>query len=278
MYTNWWWTFDRQIVNTSASITTGTIAATNGSTTVTFSSAPAVSVAGRKLFITSNSDDPAGFRIASHTAAATTATLDAAYTGTTVTASDFAIYHDEIDLAADTGEIKSILRAGRHGTLREIGPSAMDARKSTGVRVGPPENYCVRNFSTSGDPTTVRKLVVDPFPDTTIRLEIGYYQTLNTEVSGSTRFLLPDDNVDVLLHMTLADGYPIFLNDSIRGAQEGKKADAILTRLIAQQRRYDDAPAIQPAMAGYRGFYRSARRVSSATADLGSYFDRWDGR
>lgn len=272
----WWWLLDRQVVNTSDDVTTGTIAATNGSTAVTFSSAPTVSVAQRKLFIDGNTDDPnAAYRIASHTASATAATLDAAYTGTTVTASAFQVYHDEYDLASDTNRIVSILRAGYRKPLRPIGIAEMDALKAYDTATGPPHVYCLRNFDTSGDPTTQKQLVVHPYPDATYRLEISYVQALNTEVSGTTRFLIPDDYVDVLLHMTLADGYPIFLNDVVRGEVHRRKADGLLGRMIATQRTYDDAPVLQPATAGYRNFYRRKATVSAATADLGSYFDRW---
>lgn len=276
MFPRWTWATDRQIVNTSDDITTGTIAATNGSTTVTFSSAPTPSTAGRKLLIDGNVIDPgAVYRISAHTALSTSATLDAAYTGTTVTASAFQVYQDEYDLAADTDDVQSILRAGRGKALDRIGPAEMDGLKSWDTRTGPPEVFCLRNFDTSGDATTQRQLVVHPYPDATYRMEITYFQTLNTEVSGSTRFQIPDDALTLLVHLTLADGFAYLLNDLPRGQNEASKADALLTRLIAKERMHDDAPMLRPATAGYRGFYRRRGQVPTTTIDFGTYFDRW---
>lgn len=271
----WWWLIDRQIVNTTAPVDDGTIAATAGSTTITFSSAPTSSVAGRKIVITENTDDPVAYRIASHTANVTTATLDAAYTGTDVTTSDFVVHHDEYDLAADTNRVVRVKRPGAQRPLDEVDPDQMDTLRAT-ERTGPPEAWAIFNFDTSGDPTTQKQLCLWPYPDDTYRLEVDYVQSLNTEVSSTTRFLIPDDYVDVLLHATLADGYPIFLNDVQRGLYHQKKADAILGRMIATQRSYDPAPTIQPRDM-YRGFYSSARRITPANADLGQYFDRWPG-
>lgn len=58
----------------------GTVSLTKGSVNGSFSSAPSTSMAGRFLKIT---DRPEVFRIATHTAATTSFTLDAAYTDTT---------------------------------------------------------------------------------------------------------------------------------------------------------------------------------------------------
>jgi hypothetical protein len=272
----WWWLLDRQVVNTTAEVTTGTVAATNGSTSITFSDAPAASVAGAKIVVTGNTDDPAvAYRISAHTAAQTGATLDAAYTGTTVTESAFHVWTDEYSVAADTNRIVSILQGP--ATLREVGWREMDELKARdNARSGAPEFWSLRNFATSGDPTTQRRLVLHPYPDQSYRLEATYVQSLNTEVSSTTRFLIPDDYVDVLLHATLADGYPIFLNDTQRGLYHRQKADALLGRMIATQRTYEDAPAIQPAVAGYRSFYRRTSRMTPANVSLGqSAFARW---
>jgi hypothetical protein len=270
----WWWLEDRQIVNTVAELTTGTVAATNGSTTITFSDAPAATQAQKKILIDGDGQT-ALYRISTHTAGQASATLDAAYTGTTVTAAAFHVWKDEYDVAADTNRILSILRSGTSVPMRQVSGAEMDRLKMNDASEGPPRVYCLRNFDTSGDPTTQRQLVVHPFPDDTYRLEIAYIQSLNTEVSGSTRFLIPDDYVDILLHATLADGYPIFLNDTARGQVHRQRADALLARMIATQRTYDPAPTIQPAAGMYRGFYSRARRVTTSNADLGSYFDRW---
>lgn len=73
---NWDFMLAHEIVQTVVDITTGTVSVSAGGTTVTFSSAPAVSVTD--WFIKFSSSDN-WYRISDHTAASTTATLTQAY-------------------------------------------------------------------------------------------------------------------------------------------------------------------------------------------------------
>ncbi len=96
------WTWSRKsppgVFNTSAYVTTGTVTATKGSTTITFSSAPAASVAGYRIRINSLSPVP---RISAHTAGVATATLDAAWTEDTQTTVTYRLFKHEYALASD---------------------------------------------------------------------------------------------------------------------------------------------------------------------------------
>jgi len=97
---DWWWARKnpRGVFNTAAEITTGTVTVTLGSTTVTFSSAPAASVTGYRLRVDSLGSVP---RIASHTGGVATATLDVAWPEATQTAVAYHLFKIEYDLAAD---------------------------------------------------------------------------------------------------------------------------------------------------------------------------------
>lgn len=79
------------------SIDDGTIAVTNNSASVTFSVAPSVSLAGRFLQV----EGGPVFRILSHTALSTSATLDSVYTEETNSAAQYAAMKLEYDLPAD---------------------------------------------------------------------------------------------------------------------------------------------------------------------------------
>lgn len=74
---------------------TGTVSATNGSATITFSVAPPASVAGQWIQIGGSSGD--FFKLVS--LAGPNATLDAAYTGDTASGSSFIVYYLEYDLS-----------------------------------------------------------------------------------------------------------------------------------------------------------------------------------
>lgn len=73
----------------------GTISVTNSNSTVTFSSAPAISLAGQWLKIIGR---PEFFRITSHVAAAATAIIDTPYTDATGSGLSYEVYFLEYDL------------------------------------------------------------------------------------------------------------------------------------------------------------------------------------
>lgn len=98
--TDWWWARKqpRGVFNTDALVETGTVTVTQGSTVVTFSSAPAASVAGWRLEVAKLPTVP---RILTHVAGSTAAVLDAAWPEATQTASTFVVYNVEYVLASD---------------------------------------------------------------------------------------------------------------------------------------------------------------------------------
>lgn len=270
---NWWWLRKHAVINTVADVTTGTLAATNGSTTITFSTGPTDSAAGKVVLVTGNVlDSGAIYRISTHTAGATTATLDAAYTGTTVTASAYAVYQDRYNLATDTKDVREIRRYGLVSPLRRVGPEEMGEVKALDTSVGKPLVWTVLDFSTTGDPTTARQLIVHPYPDDTYRLDLDYTQSLNTEVSSTTRFLIPDDYSQVLIYGTLSRAYPIMLSDPTRGLYFAGLFNAAMDSMVAAQRLYEGLPTTQP-LDTYRRFYHRQRRRGHAT--LRSWFGRW---
>ncbi len=97
---DWYWARKHPpgVFNTEAEITTGTVSVTKGSTTLTFSSAPAASVAGWRIRINSLAPVP---RVSAHTAGQTTATLDAAWTEDSQSAVTYKLFKIEYTLATD---------------------------------------------------------------------------------------------------------------------------------------------------------------------------------
>src|SRR5206468_2340261 len=103
---DWWFLIKRSVINTVAKINTGTVSVINSNTAITFSSAPAISVVGYILMPTGDSNDSmATYRIATHTAGAAAATLDAAYTGSTSTTMAYNLYKDSYSLPSDYGKL-----------------------------------------------------------------------------------------------------------------------------------------------------------------------------
>lgn len=98
--TDFWWARKqpRGVLVTDALIETGTVTVTQGSVTATFSSAPAVSVAGWRLDVAHLPTVP---RILTHAAGSTTATMDARWPEVTSTGASYTLYNIEYDLAED---------------------------------------------------------------------------------------------------------------------------------------------------------------------------------
>lgn len=96
---NWWWLYKRppRAINLTAVVTTGTVSVTQNSTSITFSSGPSASAANWHLKIDGKREV---YRISSHTAGATAATLDTAYTDATNTAANYKLFQLEYNLVA----------------------------------------------------------------------------------------------------------------------------------------------------------------------------------
>jgi len=275
-YPNWWWLRKRQLIATSDDISTGTVSVTNNNTAITFSSAPTPSIAGRVFYVVGNTTDSGAiYRVSSHTAATTAATLDGVYTGATDTAAGYRVYQDTYDLATDTNRVIYVQRWGYRLPLEIISPEQMREIKGYDVRTGKPQLAAISDFDTTGDPTTQKQLILHPYPDAIYRLELDYTRTLNTEVSSTTRFLIPDDYIQVLVYGTLSRAYPIYKNDAQRGAYFLTLFNDVLALMVAHQRTlYEGFPQTIPADT-HRSFYRKGRRISPSTVDLGDAFGRW---
>lgn len=188
---DWWWARKDPpgVLNLVASITTGTVNVTNNSTSITFSSAPAISVAG--YFFRVN-DQPDVFRIASHTAASTSATLDAAYTGPNAAAAAFKLFKTEYTLPADLIRIISPMRIYQ-GVEAEVDGVELTALERNWpireIESGPPTQ-----FAMVGE-TKLRFNKYGPVSGATpnmIRVEFDYiYRPLDLTNSASEEPVVP---------------------------------------------------------------------------------------
>lgn len=93
----WWWLRkdDQGTLILDPVINSGTVSVTNNSTSITFSTGPTPSVAGRHIKINDHADV---FIITAHTATETGATLESVYTGETDASASFKVMHLDYDL------------------------------------------------------------------------------------------------------------------------------------------------------------------------------------
>ena len=120
LHETWWWLRkDSQgVLTLNPVIETGTVSVTNNSTSITFSSGPTPSVANRYIKIDDHADV---FLISAHTAAATAATLESVYTGTTDTAASYKVFQLDYTLASDVMYLSSPMRFYQDGGGEIVG-------------------------------------------------------------------------------------------------------------------------------------------------------------
>jgi hypothetical protein len=273
--TSWWWLQQNTVQNTTPKITAGTISVTENSSTVTFSTVPQqfsvnVSVAGFVITFPGNSvDSQSVFRIDTHTAGLTTATLDAPYTGSTDTAAAYRVYQTGYTLPQVASKVLFVKRYGRAEPLEKIGIEDLSFLQMNRQQEGKPQVWSVFDFATPNLPSSRRLLQIWPYPDQAYRMEIWYKHMHQDDITSDLD--LPKDYQHVLLYGGLARCYAIFLNDLDRSSFFQNLFNDVMALMTSQQREYaSDAPGIKTDMRGYRSGNVRGRWPGRS---LGSYFD-----
>jgi hypothetical protein len=104
-FKRWYWLMGRTQLKTVAYIADGTVSVTPNSTTITFSTAPVNSVKNY-WFATDTYNEI--YRISAHTAGATTATLESAFTGDLDAEAAYKVWTDRLALPTDLAETVEI--------------------------------------------------------------------------------------------------------------------------------------------------------------------------
>lgn len=166
--------------NTVASFTTGTVLATNGQTAITFSSAPAASVANREILISGAQE---AYRIATHVAGAAGAVLDTAFNGTTGAALTYTVFQREYDLVTGLRHIESMIVAETGAMIEQREERAMwiDAPDPPKL-MWPPQQ-----FARIGE----QRIRFDGYPDRTRRIEYAYTQIPADPDGDAVTILIP---------------------------------------------------------------------------------------
>lgn len=225
------WPFNRAssplVVQTVTDYTTGTVATTAGSTTITFSSAPSTSKTG--YFIqTSSSND--WYRITAHTAASTTATLEIAAL-TTATAATFIVRKFYYSTDSTVDRIIQIFQDVLPYQLIETTPEYFQSFNPGFLASGTPRLYCMAGMDSSGYP----QLRLWPSPDTAINLRIDYYKVAADMSSDSDVSVIPAKwHTTVLLEGAKAQAFS-FLDDARMA-----NSVAIFDRMIEEMKTESD--------------------------------------
>lgn len=132
LHETWWWLLTEAALIVEPLINAGTVTTSNGSVNITFSSAPAASVAG--YFFRGSSLPQETYKIATHTGGAAAATLDTQYLGTGGAGQTYTLFKMEHTLATDV--------------LRLATPMRLSQSNAAGTSYSPPgRNYQLLGLS-----------------------------------------------------------------------------------------------------------------------------------
>lgn len=196
---NWWWLLTEAPLIIEPTIVVGTVTTTNGSASITFSSAPPNTVVG--YFFRGSSSPQETYKIATHTAASTAATLDSVYLGTGGAGQTYTLFKMEHALATDVLRLatpmrlsqsnsagSSYSRAGRNYQI--LGLSNRELEESTPIATA--TVAAIPKFfaqMTEGSVTTVR---FDVYTSTRIRADYMYLKRpADLTNSGTEEALTP---------------------------------------------------------------------------------------
>lgn len=203
------------VIQTVPDITSGTVATTAGSTSITFSTAPVdpngsnVSVSGRFIQTSSSSDY---YRITAHTSGTTAATLEIGAIRTAAAAT-YTVRKKYYSTSANVDRIIQVFQDVLPYQLIETTPEYFQSFNPGFLSSGTPRLYCIAGI----DATTgagVPQFILWPNPDAVINLRIDYLTVATDMVADADISVIPAKwHTTVLMEGAKAQAFS-FLDDS----------------------------------------------------------------
>ena len=236
------------LVTTVAPYSTGTITATQASTTVTGSSTVWTSaMTGRKIRI----DDEDVFYTFTYVSA-TSGTLDKAWAVATTSAASYEIFEYVYDVDSTAGEVGQVLMPNEGHPFAERSLDWVTARDPARRGVGTPLVWVPHGLDSSGN----YQIEFWPRYDTASIIRIPYYKRVD-DIASSTKPIIQSDVIEELtLHYAfrmLAIKYGN--NGSINYGQEADKSYGRYNELLEDGHRVDlGRHALPRAVQDYAGY------------------------
>jgi len=196
---NWPWLLTHDVVQTVAEITTGTVSVNSGDTALTFSSAPAVSVANDYQIQFAATDD--WYDISAHTAGATSATLADPYVSSTnLSGGTYLLRKVFYSLPSNIDRILDMRQAISDSKLTYVDVREFDRVLPDPTSTGDPYVYFLQGLDSSNN----WRCGFYPTPDSIQNIHIRYYKAV-TELSSDTDTpIFPSKWHQILVHGALA--------------------------------------------------------------------------
>ncbi len=205
---SWNFLIKDSIIQTTPDVTTGTVTATNGSASLTFSNA--IVPTDVEGYFIQFSDTTDWYELSS-TASTSTATMDVPFLGTTSSTLTFVLRKVYYMLPSDTGKI---LNVSQHRvwntTLKYIPPRILDKFLAYRQQSNRPQFYSIAGLNTSRE----YKMELFPNPSVAMNLNVRRYQVVDDMVNDTDVPVLPESYHEILVWDVLATYGYLFLDDT----------------------------------------------------------------
>lgn len=231
----WWWLEKKEDIQTLEKITTGTVTIADGSTTVTFSSAPAISVAGYYLKVSGNPDI---IKISAHTAGVATATLETAWQNGAITTLAYTLWKDYASVSSTLKEITQVMHDRRSVPLDAVsGTRFSELRGRSPDYNGYPIIYNSGDFDSSGN------RIIHWWPscwDTIVTLHVEGRQEATSLTSDADEPLMPVEDRIVLFYGACSRAWARERNQN----EATKNWNLFMMKLTEMAGKAGDAPQV----------------------------------
>lgn len=211
----WPWLFKMSGFQTVADITTGTVSINAGSTSGTFSSAPAASVAVQYMIqFTSASDD--WYTIATHTGGSTSFTTDLPFDGLTNYSGVYTLRKVYYSMPSDLDGIINIRQTRTDVDLFPIDIRTFDRYLPDPTAVAEPLAFMLAGYDSSKN----WQIVLYPTPNVVMNLLMRYYMIPADMSADGDLPYLPEKFHDILVFGSLYFyGHPYIDDDRVKIAE-----------------------------------------------------------
>lgn len=207
---NWPWLVTSGTIQTVPEITTGTVSINAGSTALTFSSAPAVSVEGWRIKL----DTDNWYTISSHTAASTSATLAETYLGdSNLVASTYTLRKVYYDLPTDCDRVLTLRQSVDNLFLEPVEIQTFQRILPDPETTGSPRVFYVEGVHASAT-NKPWQVVLWPTPSDKRNIYVTYIKKVTPLSADGDVSIIPEKFHNALVFGALALYGSSFLDDT----------------------------------------------------------------
>lgn len=264
----WFWLEKTTQIVHKAAYSTGTVAVTNNSTTITLSTAP-TGLGSFKGYRFSVSDSEQIYTVASHTANSTSVTLSLAYQEDTDATANFKLWRDRIDLPTNAKETIQIWHKDRPKPLSAVGSKGFRELEARAPKEeGAPCFYDTWTFF-DPDATLDDETEEDRYRQTRIYpsissdlvvLNVDYVEEATALEDDADEPLMPVGDRMVLFYGALAMAYSAIARDEDMHDRYWMKFQQKLSRMAGNRDEGQDTPKLTPSTSYVNSIRRSGLR------------------